>query len=142
MHINKIILVLSASLLAACGFAPTDANLATPDSQISERYIEACEPIAEVPPKLIAGKTPKYPASRVVAEKDGHAIVEFDVLVNGTTKNVRDIDSSDPRFFNSLAIAIDSWRFEPALQDGQPAVVRCRFHQRYSIRMPSDRVSR
>lgn len=63
---------------------------------------------------------PSYPASAQARGLEGYAVVEFDVLENGQTANVRVIESSDRLFEKPAIRAAQRFKFKPRVVDGQP----------------------
>lgn len=62
---------------------------------------------------------PEVPMSRANIPIEGWAIVRYSVLADGTTSDVRVIDyMPDQLSENDIASAVESWRFEPARNNG------------------------
>ena len=70
-------------------------------------------PIKRVPPE--------YPSALRRAGVSGHAIVDFDVDVNGDVRDAIAVSATDPAFAQPAVAAISQWKFEPARRaDGHP----------------------
>lgn len=76
---------------------------------------------------------PVYPAAAIARELEGHVIVQFDVMANGTVTNVTVIESSDRIFEKSAKDAAKRFRYRARVIDGVPEPtygVRYRFRYR------------
>jgi TonB family protein len=135
----KIHLLLAAAMLTACSSVPPDPNISRADRNVKARVFPDCEPRPDTPPKLIAGRTPKYPVNRLLAEKDGYAVIAFDITAAGRARNLTEIESSHPKFYNHTHNAVAKWKFEPARQDGVAVAVRCSFRQDFIVTRKSHR---
>jgi outer membrane biosynthesis protein TonB len=124
---------LTALLTAACTIVAPDPNTTKADQKLDVQAFPGCQPAAESPPKLVAGRAPVYPVNRLLADEDGYAILEFDVTTDGRALNFTQIESSHPSFYSHTKSAIAEWIFEPATQDGTNVAVRCRFRQGFSV---------
>ena len=88
----------------------------------------------EVPPKLIRGRLPVYPAQFLVRNKEGYSVVSFIVDKNGNVKDIKNKDSSNLLFFTRTRAAVSKWIFEPGIKDGMPVNVECEHMEEYKIR--------
>ena len=138
MHVRSICLALSISLVAACSSTPRERG-SRPDRDVEEQYFHGCEPGTETPPKLVSGRTPLYPVKRLLADRDGHAVIAFDITATGEVEGLRKVEASHPSFYASTREAVAKWTFEPATQDGVPVRVRCSFQQSYSVPIKTNR---
>ncbi|HLV19769.1 MAG TPA: TonB-dependent receptor [Polyangiaceae bacterium] len=90
------------------------------------------EPAAESPPSAQAASViPPRPLSTPVeypsdAEGDETVVLEMTVRGDGQLEDVDVISGSEP-FASAAVQAVSSWRFEPALRDGEPIAVRVKF---------------
>lgn len=66
--------------------------------------------------------TPQYPARALQNGLEGHAIVQFDVLADGSVTNVSIIESSDKLFERSSIEAAKRFRFKPRVVEGVPQI--------------------
>ena len=99
-------LVLSSSMLASVAFA----NLAEQMQKVD------LGPQA-VPVKRIE---PKYPKEAVKNNQEGAVILGFDISKNGTTENIKVIESFPKQVFDRNAItALKQWTYKPRIQGGQ-----------------------
>ncbi len=74
-----------------------------------------------------------------MAGQDGYAIVEFEISDQGQARNFVNVESSHSALYAHTKLAIPDWTFEPALIDGEPATVHCRFRQDFSVKNKSRR---
>lgn len=64
--------------------------------------------------------TPLYPKVAADNKQEGWVFLEFDVDINGNTKNIRVIDSSPPKLFDTVASkCLRDYRYKPVLVDGK-----------------------
>ncbi len=134
MHHRRNFLALVALSTAACSSIASDPDFVWANREMTERTFPACQPRTNSHPRLVTGKAPIYPISRVMAEEDGHAILEFDVTERGRAENFKMIESSKRIFYTHTRIAVSDWIFEPAIQDDVPITVRCKFRQDFIIK--------
>jgi TonB family protein len=85
-------------------------------------------------PTLLSGNAPKYPSTQSGLRESGYAVIRFTVDQSGHTSDFA-VEKTNHRYFASEAIvAIKSWRFKPALQNGHPA--QCRVKTPFYFRPP------
>jgi TonB family protein len=86
----------------------------------------------DVPPKVWRAISPAYPPSRRSRGESGYALVEFTINERGRTCDIRVLETSFKYFGNYAVLAIQDWRFRPALKNGHPVPVHIRipFHYR------------
>ena len=78
---------------------------------------------------------PEYPINAAYANVGGVVYVGFDVDERGRTENVEVIISAPQGIFDDAALdAVRSWRYEPAILDGEP-VVRHGIETRFDFTM-------
>ena len=89
----------------------------------------------DVPPKVWRAISPAYPPSRRSRRESGYALVEFTINERGRTCDIRVLETSFKYFGNYAVLAIQDWRFRPALKNGHPVPVHIRipFHYRMKI---------
>jgi protein TonB len=66
--------------------------------------------------------TPNYPGSALIGGLEGYAIVQFDVLADGSVTNVSIVESSDKVFERSSIEAAKRFRFKPRVVEGVPQI--------------------
>ncbi len=72
--------------------------------------------------KVEKSVSPKYPKRAMTRSIEGWVKVEFTVTKDGTTQDLQVIESSErlaKHFSNSAISAVEQWRFEPRVLDGQ-----------------------
>ncbi|MFV2091015.1 MAG: TonB family protein [Pseudomonadales bacterium] len=84
-----------------------------------------CGGIQNRPIQLVSGSGPVYPKTANTAGVEGMVVVRYDVSVDGRVINAR-VDSSEPSgVFEAAALAaVRSWRYNPAIRDGEPIPVQ------------------
>ncbi|MGA7296184.1 MAG: TonB family protein [Rhodanobacteraceae bacterium] len=71
--------------------------------------------------KLISSTRPQYPPAALRRRMEGWVDVEFTVGVDGNVNNAHSVGSNRGRVFERAAVdAVDQWKFQPALVNGQP----------------------
>jgi protein TonB len=121
---------LFASLLATLCLPPLVVPLAA-----GEEPAQASE--AEfVPPQVILStqKQPVYPPAALAARYTGSVLVQLRVLKDGTVGEAKVVACSRPKvgFEEAATAALEQWRFEPALLDGQPIDIVTRLKLNFS----------
>ena len=77
--------------------------------------------------KLLRQDTPRYPADAQRARREGWVDVEFTVGTDGAVSNAHVVDSKPGRVFDRAAVdAVERWKYQPALRNGQPMAVTMR----------------
>lgn len=84
--------------------------------------------------RLLSRVDPVYPREAARSRQNGWVEVEFTIGRDGTVSDVRVVDARPARVFNQAAQrAIQEWRFEPRLENGEPVASRMR--QRFDFRL-------
>jgi protein TonB len=86
--------------------------------------LAGCAGSRDRPMQLVSGAGPVYPFAAKVEGMEGSVVVRYGVTIDGRVINAR-IDSAEPPgMFEEAAItAVRSWRYNPALRDGEPVAV-------------------
>ena len=72
------------------------------------------------PMQLASGAGPVYPLAAKAAGIEGLVVVRYDVSQDGRVINARVDESSPEGMFEAAALdAVRSWRYNPAVKDGQ-----------------------
>lgn len=66
---------------------------------------------------------PVWPYDLLMAGKGGSAVAEFTVYANGSVTGVKVREASSPEFGHALAAALETWGFNPALDNGRAVTV-------------------
>ena len=88
----------------------------------------------DVPPKVLRAFSPAYPPSRCQRGESGYALVEFTINEHGHTQDIRVLETSFKYFGNYAVLAIQDWRFKPALRNGNPVSVHIRIPFYYRMK--------
>ena len=76
------------------------------------------------PMQLVSGSGPTYPPLAKAERIEGAVVVRYGVSADGRVINAR-VDSAEPEgvFEDAALAAVRSWRYNPALKDGEPVAV-------------------
>lgn len=71
--------------------------------------------------RLVKSTRPQYPPSAQRRRMEGWVDVEFTVGVDGDVSNADAVDSNRGQVFNRAAVAaVEQWKFQPAMRNGNP----------------------
>ena len=98
-----------------------------PEKQVAT-YMTSVTPSSayDTPPKFLKGYAPFFPETESKRRHWGYAAVEFSVTADGATGDIRPIAATAYSFAKEAMHAVQTWRFAPARNHGQPVVVRIR----------------
>lgn len=66
---------------------------------------------------------PRYPERCIRTAADRETVlIEFDVTAEGTTENIRTVDTTNKCLIKSAEESVANWKYQPMIRDGQPAV--------------------
>jgi protein TonB len=83
------------------------------------------------PPQPISMGGVVFPTDAKAQRIEGYAIVAYDVTADGTVTNAEVVESVPPGVFDEAALtAVRGWRFQPAVQNGEPI----QFHLTSTVR--------
>lgn len=122
----------SAFVLCACAQVDPAQPVATMSNhQLSPDWMtpaQECQDrtTCDTPPRLISGRAPIYPISKLLKGRGGEAVISFTIDVDGTTKDFVVISTTYEYFASHAIVAVKDWRFEPAKKDGHPVAIRVR----------------
>lgn len=90
--------------------------------QYNTLLAQACrrESQCDEPARLLSGNTPRYPPLAHAQGRNGHALMRFAILADGSTASILALSSSEPAFSQAASEAIAGWRLEPARFKGKP----------------------
>lgn len=76
------------------------------------------------PVQLLSGSGPVYPPVAKAAGTEGLVVVRYGIAVDGRVVNAR-VESAEPEgVFEEAALkAVRSWRYNPAIRNGEPVAV-------------------
>ncbi|MDP3070641.1 MAG: energy transducer TonB [Opitutaceae bacterium] len=84
-----------------------------------------------VPPSPVYMTNPLLPPAVKAAGVRGVVLVEWLVGETGDVKEVKIIESPDPRLSALVTQAVLNWKFKPAMRDGKPVENRMRLDIRF-----------
>jgi TonB family protein len=94
----------------------------------------ACNDPLLTPPGALHRAPPEYPESARLAGAEGFVDVAFTVLLDGSVGWTRIRRAEPSGFFEPAALeGIRTWRFRPALRDGQPVECRSQTRMRFTL---------
>jgi TonB family protein len=100
--------------------------------------IPAAAPVAPAPPALPA---PAYPKDALAQNVSGKVVLEIDVDAKGNPVAVTVVESEPAGVFDQASIeAARKWKFQPAVENGQPVAGRIRVPVRFESEGNPDRV--
>ena len=68
---------------------------------------------------------PVYPVQALLQRIEGYVRLSFDISPNGSTMNVRVVDSQPPRIFDQNSVrAVRKWKYNPQTENGKPVTKR------------------
>ena len=77
---------------------------------------------ASVPARAVKRPPPSYPHIELTKGREAWVELSYCIDESGTPQNIVVLDSAGPESFERAAVnAVEKWRFEPALVDGQPS---------------------
>jgi protein TonB len=87
-------------------------------------FLAGCAGSQNRPMQLVSGSGPIYPPLAKAERIEGAVVVRYGVSVDGRVINAR-VDSAEPEgvFEDAALAAVRSWRYNPALKDGEPVAV-------------------
>jgi vitamin B12 transporter len=86
------------------------------------------------PPQLIAQSEPVYPPEALAQRIEASVLLALTIDTTGAVNDVQVLEPAGHGFDEAVAEAARSWRFSPALKDGQPVAARIR--SRYTFALP------
>ena len=97
------------------------------NEQIMQDF-EGKNPVPEhiTPPKIISMEPPKFPSEFAGLSMDGYATVVFVVSPEGSPQEVQIIRNTHTEFADAVLKAVEGWKFEPALKNGEYARIPMR----------------
>jgi hypothetical protein len=121
---------LFSALLSACSTErlPLDpfGRPYDPANAMAPEVVRSClRGSFDVPPELLSGTRPYYPVGELLLAKAGKAMVDYEVLTDGSARFLRGT-AENAWFTTHAAIALRDWRFRPAQKDGVPVPTVCR----------------
>jgi protein TonB len=86
--------------------------------------LAACLSSGDRPAQWLAGVDPIYPAQAKVSGVQGYVVLEYRVSEIGEVLDPVVVESEPPGVFDASALAaVRSWRYRPAVRDGEDVVV-------------------
>lgn len=80
----------------------------------------------DVPPKVVEGMRPEYPALEADRREKGYVIIVCTIGVDGQARDFGVELMTNPAFAYEAVRAIEKWRWAPALKNGHPVAQKIR----------------
>lgn len=77
-----------------------------------------------IPPQLIARVEPEFSEEARKARLEGTVVLQADIDIDGTARNIRIVRQLGLGLDESAAAAVTRWRFRPATRGGRPFVMQ------------------
>lgn len=74
-------------------------------------------------PRAIYSPDPQFTDAARKAKYSGTAVLRLTVTTEGTTRDVKILNSLTPDLDRKAVAAVKTWKFEPAMKDGKPVPV-------------------
>lgn len=68
--------------------------------------------------------SPVYPSDLAGRGVEGQCTIMFDIMPNGRTSNVRALNCTHRGFERGSIRAIENWRYDPQIRNGEPVIYR------------------
>lgn len=102
--------------LAACWIS---IAFLTPQTTLAEEPAAVCEQ-PDQDAKALVRVPPAYPKGAGAFCIEGSIAVKYDVGPDGRVTNARIVESDPPYIFDQAVSILDSWKFRPKCEDGEP----------------------
>ena len=112
-------------LLASCTHISYQDRASTPLKPMKS-VVHVKSDAFDVPPKVLEGKRPEYPALEADRREKGFVIIICTVGVDGQARDFAVELMTNPAFAYEAVRAIEKWRWAPALKHGQPVAQKIR----------------
>jgi TonB family protein len=80
----------------------------------------------DTPPKVVEGARPAYPEAEAKSRERGYVVIVCTIGVDGRARDFEVELMTNPAFAYAAVIAIQKWRWVPALKNGQPVAQKIR----------------
>lgn len=78
------------------------------------------------PPKVLEGKRPEYPGLEADRREKGYVVLICTIGVDGRARDFEVELMTNPAFAYAAMVAVEKWRWAPALKNGQPVAQKVR----------------
>jgi TonB family protein len=116
-----------AFVLSGCSTPIPFEGEAMPQMQVAT-YMKVVTPASDydTPPKFLRGFAPFFPHAAERENVWGFAELDFVVRPDGSASNIRIVKATAYDFAQQAALAVQKWKFDPAMKNGRPVAVRVR----------------
>ncbi len=116
---------LVALLLASCTHISYQDRANTPLKPM-QSVVGAKSGAFDVPPKVLEGTRPAYPALEADRREKGFVSIICTIGTDGKASDFAIETMTNPAFAYEAVLAISKWRWAPALKDGHPVAQKVR----------------
>jgi|GEM_PF-1158715 TonB family protein len=88
----------------------------------------------DTPPKFLRGTAPVYPIRQMQLANSGRALIEFTITASGDARDFHVVSASYKSFADHAILAVQNWKWQPALRQRRPVAVRVRLPFTYLTR--------
>ena len=135
MRLQRLAPALLAIPLTGCGFTlDNERGIWTKWPMKPEDITVQAFGFFDTPPRFISGDAPIYPIGAVLDGRTGSTTIEFVVTEEGTTTDFTVLETDGPFWADHAIIAVQQWRFSPAMKDGKPVRAKLQLPMSYRFR--------
>ena len=122
---GRKVICLLALLLADCTHINYQDRARTPLKPMKS-VVQVKTDAFDVPPKVLEGNRPEYPALEADRREKGFAVIICTVGIDGRARDFEVETMTSPAFAYEAVRAIQKWRWAPALKNGHPVEQKMR----------------
>ena len=87
----------------------------------------------DTPPKVLEGSRPAYPQAEAMHRETGFVSVICLISVEGKATEFEIEKMTNPAFAYETVLAIQKWRWAPAMKNGQPVAQKVRVPMHFNV---------
>ena len=86
----------------------------------------------DTPPRVLEGARPAYPEAEAKSRERGYVVIVCTIGVDGRARDFEVELMTNPAFAYEAMVAIQKWRWAPALKNGQPVAQKMRIPMHFN----------
>jgi TonB family protein len=86
----------------------------------------------DTPPRVLEGSRPAYPKAEAESRERGYVVIICTIGVDGRARDFEVEMMTNPAFAYAAVVAIQKWRWAPALKNGQPVAQKMRIPMHFN----------
>ena len=86
----------------------------------------------DMPPRVLEGARPAYPEAEAKSRERGYVVIVCTIGVDGRARDFEVELMTNPAFAYEAMVAIQKWRWAPALKNGQPVAQKMRIPMHFN----------